>query len=120
MLVATIVQCVDNQRQVFLLHDSSVRFPGAADQPNSLKDRKLFDTIALPFVTGYYDVVWDRIVSFLKRDPNIQVQILKVMLIGFRKTFQLQFSSVTYKEQAKALPLLYISHWIRNFHKKSF
>ena len=73
-LVSTIIQSMDNKRQVFLLHDSSTRFPGVADQPTALRDRKLFDRIALPFVAGYEEAVWDRIVTFLKKDPNVEVR----------------------------------------------
>ena len=63
--------------RIFLLHDiEDCPFPGEKEQPQSLKEKHLFDYIALPLINGYESTTWNNIITFLQTDLNVKVLYL--------------------------------------------
>jgi hypothetical protein len=71
---ATLVNIINNVQpnKVVLLHDLlSTTFPKVDEQPLILRQKGIFDRIALTLIEGYYSSVWDKLMSLCNKDAKV-------------------------------------------------
>lgn len=72
--IAAIKLACSLNKQVVLLHDTTCQFPGKAQQPLELQEKKIFDSIALSMIDGYYDRVWRQLAIKMQREEHQEVK----------------------------------------------